>query len=89
MPVMFRIPLVPGLNDTLQNIGATAEFIKNLAGDNIQGLELMPYHRMGTGKYEALDRRYSFAHIQPPSPDYVESVKKRFEERGVSCTVSR
>jgi pyruvate formate lyase activating enzyme len=89
MPVMFRIPLVPGFNDTLQNIGATAEFIKNLAGDNIQGLELMPYHRMGTGKYEALDKRYSFAHLQPPSPDYVESVKKRFEERGVSCTVSR
>ncbi len=88
-PVMFRMPLVPGFNDTPQNIGATADFIKNLEGDNVQGIELMPYHRMGMGKYESLDKQYVLNDVKPSEPDYVESISKKFEELGVVCTVSR
>ncbi len=89
IPVTFRIPLVPGLNDATENIEATAEFVRNLDGDNVQGIEIMPYHRMGMGKYEALDRRYGLADLTPASPDHVESIKQTFEECGVACTVSR
>ncbi len=89
IPVMFRLPLIPGLSDTLENIRATADFVKNLEGDNVQGIELMPYHRMGTGKYETLDRLYTMKASKPPEPADVESVRQRFEEFGLRCTVSR
>lgn len=88
-PVMFRMPLVPGFNDTLENIRATAGFMRGLNGDNVQGVELMPYHRMGMGKYEALDQQYELGCVTPPSPEYVEAIRRRIEECGVRCTVSR
>ncbi len=89
IPLMFRMPLVPGFNDTLQNIDATADFIKTIGRDNLQGIELMPYHRMGMGKYEALDKEYALNSIKPCEPEYVESIRQRFEDLGVKCTISR
>ena len=88
-PVMFRMPLVPGFNDTPQNIKDTADFIRGFERDNILGLELMPYHRMGTGKYESLDKPYALSHVKPSEPDYVESIRQRVEAFGLMCTVSR
>ncbi|MFC1999607.1 glycyl-radical enzyme activating protein [Chloroflexota bacterium] len=89
VPVLFRMPLVPGLNDTLDNIRATADFLKSLEGDNVQGIELMPYHRMGMGKYESLDREYIPKAIKPLEPAEAESIRQRFEGLGLICTVSR
>ena len=88
-PVMFRMPLVPGVNDTKQNIRATADFVRRLEGDNVHGIELMPYHRMGMGKYESLDRLYALNDLSPSDPDHVESVRQRFEAFGLKCTVSK
>ena len=88
-PLMFRMPLVPGFNDTPQNIGDTADYIRGLEGSHIQGLELMPYHRMGTGKYESLDKPYALSHVKPSESDYVESIRQKFEAFGLICTVSR
>jgi pyruvate formate lyase activating enzyme len=83
------MPLVPGANDTPENIEATADFVKSLDGENLQGVELMPYHRLGVGKYETLDRRYALEEKQAPGPDDVEAVRRRFEAFGLRCTVSR
>ena len=54
---LFRMPLIPGINDDLQNIKETADFLHGL-GNNACRIELMPYHRLGKGKYESLDRQY-------------------------------
>ena len=89
IPVMFRMPLVPGFNDTPQDIGATTDFVKSLKVDNIKGIDLMPYNRMGMGKYESLDKQYALNHVKPSKPDYVESIRQRFEQLGLICTVSR
>ncbi len=89
IPVMFRMPLVPGFNDTLKNIGATADFVGNIEGDNVQGIELMPYHRMGMGKYESLDRQYALKDVKPSGLDHVESIRQEFEQFGIKCTVSK
>ncbi len=89
IPVMFRMPLVPGFNDTPQNLEATANFIKRFDGNEVQGIEIMPYHRMGMGKYEALDKAYTLNDIKPSEPDYVESIRQKIKDSGVKCTVSR
>lgn len=63
--VIFRAPLVPGLNDSPEDLRALAEFVLSLPGD--QRLELMPYHSIGAGKYEALGMEYALPDLEPPA----------------------
>ena len=85
---LFRMPLIPGINDDMQNIKETADFLHGL-GNNALRIELMPYHRLGKGKYESLDRPYHLPDILSPEPEHVESVKKTFEASGIICLISR
>ena len=84
---LFRMPLIPGINDDSQNIRETAEFLHGL-GNNVLRIELMPYHRLGKSKYEALDKEFRLSGVLSPEPDEVESVKKAFEDNGIICTIS-
>ena len=63
---LFRMPLIPGINDDEQNIKETADFLHGL-GNNVLRIELMPYHRLGKGKYESLDKKYPLPDV--PSPE--------------------
>ena len=85
---LFRMPLIPGVNDYLQNIEDTAKFLKGL-GNNANRIELMPYHRLGESKYAALNRQYAFHGVPPLEPGKVESVKRVFEDNGITCLISR
>jgi pyruvate formate lyase activating enzyme len=85
---LFRMPLVPGINDDVQNIKKTAEFLHGL-GINPLHIELMPYHRLGKGKYEALDRHYLLSEIRSPEPEHLESIKEIFKDSGIICLISR
>ena len=84
---LFRMPLIPGINDDMQNIKETADFLHGL-GNNALRIELMPYHRLGKGKYESLDRQYRLSEVLSPEPDEVESVKKEFEVNNIICSIS-
>ncbi len=85
---LFRMPLIPGINDDPQNIKETADFLHGLENNALR-IELMPYHRLGKGKYEALDRQYLLSGILSPEPEHVDSIKKSFEANGIKCLVSR
>jgi pyruvate formate lyase activating enzyme len=84
---LFRMPLIPGVNDNLRNIQETAIFLKSL-GRQAQRIELMPYHRLGESKYSMLDRKYGMRGFLPPENDYVISIKHSFEERDIECSIS-
>lgn len=86
--VRFRMPLIPGLNDDVENIKATAEFLKELQKGEAS-IELMPYHRLGIGKYEALGRAYLLAEAPSATPELVEAARQAFEIAGIRCLVSR
>ncbi|MBN2041430.1 MAG: glycyl-radical enzyme activating protein [Spirochaetes bacterium] len=86
--VMFRLPLVPGINDSETNIKATSEFLKGL-GEKALKLQLMPYHRMGQGKYKALDMVYHMEQIPAMDNEAIETVKNKYMDLGILCTVSR
>lgn len=89
--VQFRIPLIPGINSGAHNIKATARFLRELMGGNAS-IELMPYHRLGLGKYEALDCDYPLGGAPSSDPEFIKSVvasvQQIFEEEGVNCLVS-
>lgn len=57
--VKVRMPLIRGLNDSKETIGKTMEFLKAFKGyKNFQGVDLLPYHKLGINKYKQLDMNY-------------------------------
>lgn len=58
LPIRVRTPIIPGFNDTEEDVRAIRAFIPRRL--NIE-YELLPYHRMGQPKYGYLGRRYDFA----------------------------
>ncbi|MBI4186434.1 MAG: glycyl-radical enzyme activating protein [Chloroflexi bacterium] len=71
---IIRVPVIPGYNDSDQNIADTARFASELP--NIQRIELLPYHRLGTARYSALGREYPLEGVPPPSEDHLNHLKK-------------
>ena len=86
--LLFRQPLIPGVNSPEENVRATAEFIRSLGREDL-ALQLIPYHRMGTSKYAALDIPYTLEDMKPMTPAEVEAVRALYESCGVPCTVSK
>jgi pyruvate formate lyase activating enzyme len=50
--ILLRLPLVPGYNDRMDNFRGVAQLAK--AMPNLLGVEIMPYHRLGTSKLQRL-----------------------------------
>ncbi len=84
IPMVIRIPVIPSINDSQENIMATAKFARDkLPG--VLGIELLPYHRLGLSKYDALGLDYQLPHIQPPDDDTMEMLRDLITAEGVSC----
>ncbi|NLT32655.1 MAG: glycyl-radical enzyme activating protein [Acidobacteria bacterium] len=86
--VLFRQPVIPGLNDSPDDIEATAAFLSGL-GLETPRLELMPYHKLGQSKYRALGIKYPMDELGPDGHERAEQVQKAYLDRGIHCTVSR
>jgi pyruvate formate lyase activating enzyme len=67
--IIVRIPLIPGFNMSQSELLQTGEMLKK-AG--IKRIEIIPYHRLGKAKYEALGRSYLMEGVLPPSPEEVQ-----------------
>jgi pyruvate formate lyase activating enzyme len=87
--VQFRMPLIPGLNDDLEDIQTISDFLLSLSKNGHFSIEIMPYHRLGTGKYEALDREYSLKHLEMASSEAIKLAKQRFNSCGIDCLISK
>lgn len=61
-PIVARVPLIPGRNDTAANLRAIGAL---LAALEIRELHLMPFHQLGKDKYGRLGKRYALADLPP------------------------
>jgi pyruvate formate lyase activating enzyme len=59
LKVRVRTPVIPGFNDTKEDILAITKFLAGLPGKKCE-YELLSYHRMGQPKYTNLGRAYFF-----------------------------
>jgi pyruvate formate lyase activating enzyme len=84
--VILRVPVVPGFNDTEQNIRETARFAASL-GDGFERLELLPYHRLGVDVYAKLGHGYELHDVEPPNDKDMESLKTIAEESGIEVRI--
>ena len=56
--LVVRIPVIPGYNDDDANILATGRFIHEHLSNCLIQLQLLPYRKMGTDKYDSLAINY-------------------------------
>lgn len=83
--VIFRIPLIPGCNDSLTNIEETGIFVGGLSGNGRNVfIEILPYHDLGRDKYRWLDMDYSLEDTGKPDATQVEELKTILKNRGCS-----
>jgi pyruvate formate lyase activating enzyme len=70
IPVWIRHVLVPTITDDKQDLNELGDFIGTL--NNVKKLEILPYHKLGVYKWEALGLDYPLKDIEPPSDEKVE-----------------
>jgi len=82
IPIIARVPVIPGYNDSIKNIEATSRFITAELGDST-GVHLLPYHKLGETKYDRLERAESAISITPSSEEHMSELQKIFESFGL------
>ena len=65
--IHIRIPSIPEINLTEENMEETALFLRKL--HHLADIELLPYHRLGITSYQKLGRTYELADTHIPSMD--------------------
>jgi len=83
--LIIRIPLIPGCNDSDDHLRIMSQFLSSLR--SVETVELLPYHRLGVPKYEALGRDYSLSHVKPDEKKRLLEIRALFNEFGLKTVL--
>ncbi|MBQ3004941.1 MAG: glycyl-radical enzyme activating protein [Clostridia bacterium] len=75
--IRIRIPLIPDFNIDAQSIEYMCDALIELG---VKKVDLLPFHRMGSGKYEALSKEYKYKNTQLIDKKTLERIKNKFSE---------
>ena len=82
----IRVPVIPGFNDTKEEIRQIAAYTATLP--NVKRMHLLPYHRLGQDKYTGLNREYLMGDVKPPTNEHMEKLLKVAEmTSGIECQI--
>ncbi|TEB10079.1 Benzylsuccinate synthase activating enzyme [Pelotomaculum sp. FP] len=82
----ISIPLIPGYNNTLENLIATAEFLKTIS---IEWVDILPLHSLGSSKYEYLGLASPYPKIGEINKEEVVRARDIFTKYGFKTTIGR
>lgn len=77
-PFWLRYVLVPGYSDFEEDIRGLGESLASYK--NIQRVEILPYHRLGVHKYEAMGWEYQLNEVNENTPEQLERAESLFKE---------
>ncbi len=78
IPVEIRIPIIPGYNDSEDNLRATANFINRL--NNVSSVVLLGYHKLGLSKPWQFDKQRGLLDLESPGKERLEEIKSLFSK---------
>ena len=76
-PIWIRHVLVPGISDDDDALTRTRDFIRTL--NNVERVEVLPYHAFALGKYAELGIDYALKDTQSPDATRVENANTILE----------
>ena len=85
IPIYLRIPVIPGYNDSEENLRALCDFAKNLP--SLIEIDLLPLHHLGKARYLALGREYLIEGIPLVGDKTLNEMKRLVESSGLKCNI--
>ena len=82
--LVFRLPVIPGFNDSKEHIDSIISFIKETGRDEIN---LLPLHHLGREKYQLLDKEYCGGKYPAPSDEILRNIREVFTTSGIKCYI--
>ena len=82
----IRIPMIPLFNDSQESFEQFGKFILTL-GNAVEVVQLLPYHKMGTVKWERLQRPNKVFESVPPKDELVQARKAYLESLGLNVMI--
>ncbi|MEV1022224.1 pyruvate formate-lyase-activating protein [Streptomyces sp. NPDC050264] len=81
--VWVRYVLVPGLTDDPADIEGVAAFAASLG--NVSRVDVLPFHKLGEAKWEALGRTFTLHDTPSPAPGQIAAARTIFEAHGLTA----
>ncbi|GGH63450.1 pyruvate formate-lyase-activating protein [Rothia aerolata] len=81
--VWIRFVAVPGYTDSYENVENVADIVCRWP-NSVTRVEVLPFHQMGTDKWETLGLDYKLKDVHPPSKQEVERIRDQFRARGLT-----
>ncbi len=88
--LILRIPIIPDVNNNMENIEATADYILNELGGKVRTLQLLSFMRLGEEKYTAIGMPYLMKDVKVNRKSFtkqIQSFAEYFNSRGIHCLV--
>lgn len=83
--IILRLPIIPTITDTEENISQTISFISTLK--NIREIDLLPFHSTAKSKYERMQKENKVVNLVPPTKEHMSELKYRFSQLGIPIKV--
>jgi len=84
--LQIRIPVMPMYSDSEEVFDEIGNFILEL-GDAVDVVQILPYHNLGTVKWERLQASKPVFEAAPPSEELIEARKKQLQDKGLNVIV--
>jgi len=82
--IRIRFPLIPGFNDSEENLRGMGEF---MVANNLRHIDILPFHLTGEYKYRRLGKEFPCALVKEPTSAEMAKHKAFFESYGISSTI--
>jgi pyruvate formate lyase activating enzyme len=75
--VIPRIPIIPGINDSEENLLSTGRLLESLG--SIQEVNILPYHNAAINKYIRMGNNYPLIELETPSNERMVEIARNLE----------
>jgi len=83
--LVIRVPVVPTFNATPAEIAMIATYAATIPG--VEQMHLLPYHRLGEGKYQGLGQPYALSGIEPLHGNQMQDLLEVAKRSGLRCQI--
>ena len=78
--MIIRIPVIPNVTDTTENIEQTISFLQSL--NAIKEVHLLPFHQTASEKYRRMGKENLFGRLKSLQKDDIKNIYQRYAEAG-------
>jgi pyruvate formate lyase activating enzyme len=84
--VIFRIPVIPGINTSEEEISRMILYLEGRSS-RFSEVHLLPYHPIAGNKYSRLGMKSRLPDLKQPDTEMMDGLKKRFEKTGLEILI--